>query len=33
MTGTASMNDPGMNDYEIKIGNYIRKRITTFVIG
>lgn len=25
MTGTASMNDPGMNDYEIKIGNYIRK--------
>lgn len=25
MTGTASMNDPGMNDHEIEIGNYIRK--------
>lgn len=25
MTGTASMNDPGMNDHEKEIGNYIRK--------
>lgn len=25
MTGTASLNDPGMNDHEIEIGNYIRK--------
>ncbi|WP_376715883.1 DNA/RNA non-specific endonuclease [Enterococcus dongliensis] len=25
MTGTASMNDPGMNVHEIEIGNYIRK--------
>lgn len=25
MTGTASLNDPGMNDHEKKIGNYIRK--------
>ncbi|MDT2759528.1 DNA/RNA non-specific endonuclease [Enterococcus xiangfangensis] len=25
MTGTAAMNDPGMNDHEIEIGNYIRK--------
>uniref|UniRef100_UPI003F577943 DNA/RNA non-specific endonuclease n=1 Tax=Enterococcus gilvus TaxID=160453 RepID=UPI003F577943 len=25
MTGTASLNDPGMNDHEKEIGNYIRK--------
>lgn len=25
MTGTASMNDPGMNDHEIEIGNYFRE--------
>lgn len=25
MTGTASMNDPGMNDHEKEIGNYLRK--------
>nr|WP_245791087.1 DNA/RNA non-specific endonuclease [Enterococcus hermanniensis] len=25
MTGTASLNDPGMNQHEIEIGNYIRK--------
>lgn len=25
MTGTASLNDPGMNEHEIAIGNYIRK--------
>ncbi|WP_376712703.1 DNA/RNA non-specific endonuclease [Enterococcus avium] len=40
MTGTASLNDPGMNDHEKEIGNYIRKtnhhvryRVTPFFKG
>lgn len=40
MTGTASLNDPGMNDHEKEIGNYIRRtnhhvryRVTPFFKG